>query len=385
MGVTLKQIADELNVSQPLVTYALNGKPGVSEQMRQRIIETADRLGYHKYSNREARLMAAKRHGRRFATGMIALIFPRHGETPWMSVPYFRAIVDGVEFEVGRRALDLVIAPYRDGEMLPRIVREKAVDGVIFLSDPNESAELSELDLPTIGLSPESPTTVNLVPDDTGGIRAAVEYLIELGHRRIAYLGPGSRVSSALVRAAAYRRTMQEYGLTVDSSFFEIPEDSRQADGAECMRRLLEQTAAQLHTTNGHRASRLPFTSLVCHNDLMAMGAVEVAIAHGIDVPRELSVVGFDDVSLDYHFTPALTSVGFGRFDMGRRAVELICEFTELAVGQETGSNGAGADADKAGDKGRPIVNNFPTILVVRASTAASVWRLMTWIPAMPR
>src|SRR5690349_4332908 len=130
MGVTLKQIAAELNVSQPLVTYALNGKPGVSPQMRQAIIETAERLGYNKYSNREARMLAARRHGRRVATGMIALIFPRYGDapwagdTPWTAVPYFRAMVDGVEYEAGLRGLDLVIAPYRHQDSLPRIVLE---------------------------------------------------------------------------------------------------------------------------------------------------------------------------------------------------------------------------------------------------------------------
>lgn len=313
MSVTLKQIAAELNVSQPLVTYALNGKPGVSPHMRQTIIETAQRLGYHKYSRREARIMAAKGRGRRAAMGMLALVFSREGDIPWTAVPYFRAMVDGVEYEAGCRGLDLVIAPYQKEDSLPRIVQERGVDGAIFLSMPVHQEVVQQVNIPVVSLGTEYRGSHSFLPDDEAGVRLAIEHLIDLGHRDIAYLGGAPHISSAQARLEAYRSTLDTYGISINNSFIGVAPDAGREDGKNGMAHLL----------GGH--SSCPFTALVCHNDLIAMGAIDYATAIGLSVPQDLSVVGFDDVSVSYNFQPELTSISFDRFHMGRCAVKLIC------------------------------------------------------------
>jgi len=367
MSVTLKQIAAELNVSQPLVTYALNGKPGVSPQMRQAIIETAERLGYHKYSNREARMMAARRHGRNAATGMIALIFPRFGDMPWISVPYYRAMVDGVELEAGSRGLDLIIAPYRYEESLPRIVLERGVDGVIFLSPPSNIEALQALDMPAVSLGCSHPAVQSFLPDDATGIRLAVEHLIELGHRRIAYMGADLAVSSARVRQQAYRDTLEKHGIAVNESLIGDARRAGRAEGKTGLEELLTKTSKAGDKT------KPAFTAVACHNDLIAMGVVEQAQASGLEVPTDLSVVGFDDVTIDYHFQPAITSVAFGRFEMGRGAVRTLC--AEVKAQQASDANGnVGTDSrhgatSNAGGSFHQPTRIFEVELIVRDST----------------
>lgn len=360
MPVTLKQIAEEVGVSQPLVTYALRNKPGVNKETRQKILDAAQRLGYQG-ANPEAQRLIARRYGRHHATGIIALLYDRRQEAALMSTPFYRALMEGVEYETGQRELELLITPMRD-EKLPRLAQEGRVDGLIFASIPVRAVdEARELNLPAVTLSTHAPPFYSLLPDDEGGTYQATKYLIDNGHHRIAYIGMAQpswqlpyHVQSE-ARAMGYKRALAEHGIPFDANYFFQGFNCVETHGMKGLEHLLSQT-------KWRHGQRPEFTAVVCHNDVMAMGAVRKAQELGLSVPGDLSVVGFDDISTLYNFQPALTSVSFSRFDMGRRAVEWVCsEFNRMT------------DTPKSEWRISIGTETFATQLMVRDSTCPVV------------
>lgn len=330
MPVTLKQIAEEVGVSQPLVTYALQNKPGVNKETRMRILEAAERLGYQ--GNQEAQRLIARRYGRHCATGIVALLYARGQEGSLLSTPFYRALLEGVEYETAQRSMELLITPIGTSK-LPRLVQEGRVDGIIFASVPRDVVQAArDLNLPAISVSSYAPPFFNLLPEDESGTYQATQFLVQKGHRRIAYLGmaqPSWQMSyhaQSEARRAGYMRALVENGIAPSDALVYQAENCVEAHGVEGLQHLLA-------ATNWRPGLAPAFTALVCHNDVMAMGAVRKAQELGIRIPTDLSVVGFDDISPLYNFHPALTSVGFSRFDMGRRAVEWVCsEFQRMCA-----------------------------------------------------
>src|SRR5262249_41880083 len=158
--------------------------------------------------------------------------------------------------------------------------------------------------------------------DSRDGIARAVEHLVKLGHRHIAYLGfteepgQGGRESAPTCRLKSFHDAMTRWNLPVEAGNVETRAKTQSMpEAARAVERLLRR---------GRR-----FTALVCYNDLMAMGAMEQLQASGIGVPEEVSVTGFDDISTEHGCRPALTSVRFSRSDMGRRAVLLLQELVD--------------------------------------------------------
>jgi DNA-binding LacI/PurR family transcriptional regulator len=330
MPVTLKQIAQEVGVSHPIVSYALNGKSGVGAELRSKIIETAERMGYESHSNQEARRMIARRYGRRIETGIIALLYSVVGGESWLENPFDRAFLNGIEAETGKRSLDLHLTPSRSSE-IPRIIRQNGVDGIILQCAANNLQELAEFRLPIMVLGGNCGSVVrSTVPDNTTGTYLATKHLIELGHRRIAYVGMYSRFSVGSQRYKGYGQAITEHQLPLCEEWRVEARDTTFQAGHEAMTQLMKR---QESDSTAHPE----FTAVVCYNDVLAMGVTSKAQEAGLRVPQELSVVGFDDLSTEYHFQPALTSVAFDRHTMGRRAVSWICEESQrlLHAGQE--------------------------------------------------
>ena len=317
MAVTQKNIADKLGISQPLVGMALRGKGRVSEDTRRQVLKLAAEMGYDGFSNGAARSMVAQRHGFRAQTGTVALLFqaPLSEGYDLRTMPFFMPFFAGLEAEARRRGREIAYFAYHQGE-LPRFVREGHADGAICLQTHGSVAGLRELDLPVVMLDDVSSQAISLLPDDADGVRRATRHLIENGHRRIAYLSwplENITVQVAHDRFDGYRRALREAGLPFDESLvMEASPVQEKAAGADAIGVLLERQSE--------------FTGLVCYNDMLAMGAVEELQKRGRNVPNDVSVVGFDDVSVAYNFSPALTSVAFDRAAMASRAMAILCE-----------------------------------------------------------
>jgi LacI family repressor for deo operon, udp, cdd, tsx, nupC, and nupG len=347
MSVTQKDIAEKLNISQAHVARALSGRGEVSAKTRSRIEAAAREMGYSAETNTAARTMVALRHGQHMRKGIIAIGLPPVEEASPRYLPYYIPLLNGLEAEAAQRGFDICLCPSRRDEV-PRLIRERGVDGVISLGLVIPQIEIIQtLNIPILTIHEKIKGAHSLAVDDYDGACQLTRHLLELGHQRIAFLGAYDNPGSA-IRLQAFRDTMQQHQIEVQPEWIEIdlwmpvatPETYCQGcndeDGlptcAACtgLQRLLAKNGG-IDATGA-----LPFTAIICHHDPTAMGVVENAQKLGIDVPGALSVTGFDDVSLQYHFRPALTSISFARRDMGRQALVLLDQAIQLKEKNES-------------------------------------------------
>ena len=353
--ITQRQIAEHLGVSRQLVSFALRGTGRMSDEKRAMIVRFARENNYHEHSNHEARQMISRRYGKRIETGIVAAVFRATFEgRPLSSLPFFAPFFEGLEHEAIEQRLDLVLCPLRDGE-LPLLVRERRVDGVICLSTtPSEMTRIRALQMPMVSLPYQAALVPSITFEDSEGTRAATRHLIELGHRRIGYVGvehlPGQIGQN---RLAGYRQALREAEIDANARWIvNTPQSPTRATGAQAARALLRDWATLAP------AERV--TALVCYNDEIAMGAVEALQSAGIGVPDAISVTGFDDISLQSGFAPALTSIALPREAMGRRAIELLCQQN---AAERSGNGDEPTDFSS-------FQQPFPVSLVTRASSA---------------
>jgi LacI family transcriptional regulator len=330
MSVTQKDIAQKLNISSALVSQALNGYQRVSEETRAKIFQVAAEMGYDTTTNQAARALAAHRHGQRAKTGIIAVMFPVVMDSSPRHMPFFMPFFDGMEREAHDLGMDVCLCWVRPGQ-LPRMIRECSVDGVVAIADyPQELLAIKKLQLPLVAYQDHCEGAHCVIPDDRKGTYLATRHLLEQGHRTIGFLGcavdeHGIKTDDNL-RLLGYLDALQEFNITPRSEQIEtnlpFPQSTELSYCHGCG--TCAACAGWRSLKNKNRKNSL--TAVVCQNDTIAMGLIEHARQDGVEVPCQLSVVGFDDISQRYHFHPAITSVKFSRYEMGRCAVRLIHE-----------------------------------------------------------
>ncbi len=288
---TIRDIAERAGVSKGAVSYALNGRPGVSEITRERILAIADELGW--YPNRAARALSAAR------ADACGLVLARPARTLALE-PFFMEFISGVESELASRSVALTIQLVRDIREEIAVYRrwwgEHRVDGILMvdlrIEDPRVD-ELIRLGLPAVvvGGPLENGSLPAVWHDEASVVAEAVEYLAALGHRRIAHVtGVGHFVHTAQ-RIAGFRDTATELGLDI-----EIVETDYSAEiGARATRKLL--------------SSRTPPTAIVFDSDLLAVTGLGVAQQMGFSVPADVSIVGWDDSLISQVVHPPLTAI----------------------------------------------------------------------------
>ena len=339
---TIADVARAAGVSIGAVSFALNGRPGVAEATRARIVQVARDVGWT--PSRQARSLSTSR------ALAVGLVIARPPEL-LAADPFFPAFIAGVETVLAEQDTSLVlqvVSDVHEERAYRRLVADRRADGVFLtdlrIDDPRLPL-LRELGLPAVVLGraqrhddqrhpPHHPPAV--VVDDAPGIRAAVEHLVDLGHTRIAHVaGPGRFVHGAS-RRAAWEEAMTAAGLRADLC---VVADFSAADGARATSELLARTDAP--------------TAVVYANDAMAIAGTAAASAAGVEVPAGLSVTGFDDVELAPHVHPALTTVRTDPVATGRAAATSLLALV-----------GGGAPAD---------VELPPPHLVVRQSCTSPV------------
>ena len=257
--------------------------------------------------------------------------------------PFFPSFIAGVELELSQRGYSLVIQVVRDdppAELAAyrRLAQEGRVDGV-FLTDLRRRDPrlplVEELGLPAIAVGkPAERTAIPIVAiDDRAGIRQAVEHLLSLGHRRIAFVGGTPGYVHSASRLAAWRKALRAAEVLPGPV---IVADFTAAGGAAATLRLLD--------------SPDPPTAVMFASDLMAIAGMSMASQAGMELPRTLSIVGFDDVPLAAHVHPALTTVRQDVVSWGRAAAAALLSSVDERV------------------VSIPMLQ--PSQLVVRASTA---------------
>jgi len=288
---TIADVARRAGVSKGLVSFALNDKPGVAPETRERILDVARDLGWS--PSLRARSLSV---GRAFACGIVI------GRSPDVIAadPFFPSFLAGVEdeFSVSGQVLVLAVAtPGRhEAETYRGLASDRRVDGVILMdlrADDPRIDLVRDLGLAAVTLGApdvDSPFS-SVTSDDGAGIRLAVEHLAGLGHRRIAHVAGPSGMLHAERRRDAFTAASSEF----DTTGPVIETDFSASAGAAATERLLDSDDAP--------------TAIVYSNDSMAVAGLGVAQRRGLEVPRDLSITGFDDTEIGSHVHPALTSV----------------------------------------------------------------------------
>lgn len=333
MAVTIRDISKRLNVSVSTVSYALNDGPRpVPPEVKEQVLKVAAELGYR--PNRIGRMLSTGR------TQTIGLV-PTAAAIDFATGPYFQSILNGVVNAGEKLRYDvLLFSAYDQSESeFSQTLVDGRVDGLILLaprSDSDVYRQVVEAKVPFVVVGAEGlPGTVSINCDNRAGIWAAVDHLVELGHKDIAEIAGPKNMPEGEQRSLALHERLAYHGLetrpewTFDGSFH--PDDGRRA-----FERL-------------QKMDRLP-SAIVCANDEMAFGFLRACFANRVQIPEQFSLVGFDDVPLSVQSFPPLTTVRQPLEEMGEAALQRLVELV----------------------KGGSPVNSrvFDTQLVVRSSTA---------------
>jgi len=315
---TIIDVARVAGVSKGAVSFALNGKPGVATETRERILAAARELGWT--PSLRGRALSVSR------SLAVGLVIARSPETLGAD-PFFASFITGIETVLSERGYALMLQVVGDEvseqESYRRLAASGRVDGV-FLTDMRvgdvRPQLLSDLGLPTVvighthGPGPWSSVYI----DDQPGIVAAVEHLVALGHRRIDHVAGPAEFVHGLSRRAAWASAVKDAGLEPGTC---ITSDFSAQGGADATNRLLDLAD--------------PPTAIVYANDLMAIAGMSTAIGRGVDIPGQLSVTGFDDTSLAAYLQPALTTARTDVVGWGRAAANRLLAIVDGEVGAE--------------------------------------------------
>lgn len=309
--VTIKDVAARAGVAISSVSSALNGRPGVSEETRRKIVEAADALGF--VPSMRGKSLAGKKT---FAVGLVV-----HRDRDVLEMdPFFGAFINGIESWIDDRGFALVLQTSPNGagtlERYRRLAAGRRVDGVFLneleVEDPRV-ALVRELGLPAVGINPDADFPLPSVRQDhRPGIEELIDHLIAFGHRSIGFVGGPDRFIHSRQRETAWRRALVERGL----------HPGPVAEGGFTYEGGIASASAML-------ATRVRPTAVVCANDLSAMGFMAQAQHLGLDIPGDLSVAGYDGIQLGTYLRPSLTTIQTHPKQTGYEAARVLLEIID--------------------------------------------------------
>jgi LacI family transcriptional regulator len=301
---TARDIARAVGVSTSTVSHVLNGTRWVSPELRQRVLEAADRLGYE--PDALARSLRVRK------TNTIGLLISD------IANPFFTAVTRGIQDVVQARGYALILSnsdedPDKEVGYL-RVLTSRRVDGIILAPAGTAYPYLAGLagsGFPIVLLDREisGQAVAAAVLDNRGAAVAATEHLLGLGHRRIGVIAGRPHISPTEERILGYRSALEDAGVEYDEALV-TSGGSRLAEARRAAEQLLALTP---------RPSALFVT-----NNMMTIGAMGAIRHASLRVPEDISIVSIDDVSWADVFEPRLTTVAQPTYELGRTAADLV-------------------------------------------------------------
>ena len=306
MSPTIKDIAEETGFSNATVSRALNNKYGVKPDTRDRILAAARASGYT--PNGIARGLVKRR------THSIGLIIPD------ISNPFFPEVARGVEDSAREKGYNVFLCNTNyDGSQENHYIQllvEKRVDGIILASGFQESApqNFESIDsMPIVSLCTRFENVRNsfVVIDNERGGFIATKHLIEQGYTAIGFIGDKGDGIAEGQRYRGYRQAMAKFNLPIEERFV-LAGDLKMETGHKIIKRIID-------------ARELPQAFFV-ENDLMALGVIQGIKESGLQVPDDIAVVGFDDISFAAFPEISLTTVRQPKYEMGKLAADILLD-----------------------------------------------------------
>ncbi len=301
--VTMKNVAEKAGVSVTTVSHVINKTRFVSDEAKKKVNAAINELEY--YPSAIARSLKSDQ------THTIGMIIPNN------SNPYFAEIIHEIEKNCFNLGYNLILCNSGDSQKKQaayiKILMEKRIDGLIVISSGTDKELvdlLSKHKLPKVIIDRKiNGIEADLVETDNyfGGY-CATEYLIKIGHRKIACITGPKHLSSACERVKGCLDCLKDNDIKNDPDFL-VEGNFKSPSGFEAMKKLL------LHKTR-------PTAVFVC-NDLMALGALCATHEHNISVPEDISIIGFDDIKLATYSSPPLTTIAHQKREMG----EIVSSF----------------------------------------------------------
>jgi LacI family transcriptional regulator len=309
MKVTIKDVAEKAGLSISTVSLVLNNKGRVGEETRKRVLQAIEELGY--YPTRSAKNLASK------TTGNIGFILTEEHFS--RSEPFYTKIFLGAEFESRTHNYYILLTTIPSEfskASIPRFLLEKNVDGVIFAGKINSKyvKYVEDLGIPFILVDFDLPNrkVSAVMIDNVRGGEMAVEHLIGLGYKKIAFIGGDIEHPSIRGRFKGYKRAIERAGIAFDEKLCVIDEpNTRMGNGYSACKKLI---------------SNLMPEAIFAANDAMALGCVRFLKEKGIKVPDNVGVVGFDDIEACIHVEPRLTTIRVDKEELGITAVKRLVE-----------------------------------------------------------
>jgi len=311
---TIKDVAKKAGVTIGTVSRVLNNKKWVSEECRKKVQATIKEMHY--------KPQAHARRLRQKHSKVWGILAPHH--TKLIRSPFFADILGGIEEAAAEHGYRLLIHPLNETARAQLSYRsllgDGSTDGMFVMNAWSTDVSIRELadanvpfvlvngkitggdDFPYVGV------------DNRGGVRKALEHLIEMGHERIAMINGRMTTTNALERYQAYQEMLSEKKIELVSDW--VAEGNYEENG-------------------GYEAAKKVFqgvrkpSALLCASDLMAMGAMRALKDMGLHVPDNVSVVGFDNMEEARYHEPSLTTVSFSGHEMGMLAAEKMMQMVD--------------------------------------------------------
>ncbi|HIS71558.1 MAG TPA: LacI family DNA-binding transcriptional regulator [Candidatus Scatomorpha pullicola] len=308
--VTMKDVAKAAGVTTAAVSYAISGKRPISDETRKRVEQAIKELGYA--PNMAARtLSSASRDSK-----LIGVVVPQTegGGRLMFQNQFYSEILGSIELCARQKGYHVLISATDANESYLMLAKERNLDGIIVIGMyPDEfyqQMKKSQIPIVLIDSYCNDHYYHNVRIDDAYGSYLATRYVLENGHRDIAFFSGRIKENGVMKkRLAGYRDALLEYGVEFrDELVFEGDIDYK--DGIESANRLMD--------------SRNSVTAVVAAADILAIGAAKAFYERGVRVPDDISLMGFDDLEISQYLTPGLTTVKQEISLKGEKAVELL-------------------------------------------------------------
>ena len=315
MSVTIKDVAHLANVAPSTVSRVIANNPRISQKTKVRVREAMKDLGYH--PNFIARSLANQ------STHILGLVLPTKSET-FFTTPIFAAIVRGLSEGARERNYSLLMNTGKSSEEIfdgvVEMVQGGMVDGIVLAYSQTNDELISYLqsrDFPfvTIGNLDGPDEDMLFVDNDnfTAG-KDVTNYLLNLGHERIAFIGGHLSVPMTRNRLLGYDMALKEYGILPNNDY-RLYDDLIKDGAYGVVEKLL--------------ALPVKPTALVVSDDMISIGIVNALIAKGVSVPEQMSIVSFNNAHAELSY-PALTTINLNIFELGYQAANSLIKMLAL-------------------------------------------------------